>query len=436
MSKLDIAQAKVDTSKKWLIRAEMFFATMIMSLINKPSDDDGTMATDGKSHFWSLDFVINCSQSMVTFVVLHECLHVALKHCVIMAAWAKSKPSFDANIFNQAADHLVNGLIVVMGLKDAYDPIKLRWWSREAFTQHARRPEYICPEDACFDPKFLGMDLLTIYNILMKEKAAQEPEEGEGEPDGAQDGQGTAQDGQGDGQWGEIKPMTGDDGEPATDEEITQADKEISRIVKTAVSLAKGRGQMPGWLADAIGELNAPSQDYREVFRDMLVDTMPEDYTFAKQSRRSMGDVIMPGTLKEGLGHVGIMTDASGSVNDKEFTQFCSDWMAIAEELRPQRMTMLQFDYTCGDPEIVEMGEEPELVRRKNGGTKFSAPFEHCRDLGILEDFDVIIVFTDGGDSTWPTGDAVPDCPVIWATTGAFYEGDPPFGEVIQVAYN
>ena len=46
----------------------------------------------------------------------------------------------------------------------------------------------------------------------------------------------------------------------------------------------------------------------------------------------------------------------------------------------------------------------------------------------------VIVFFTDGGDNRYP--EEHPDCPVIWATTGAFWGGDPPFGEVVQVRFD
>ena len=41
------------------------------------------------------------------------------------------------------------------------------------------------------------------------------------------------------------------------------------------------------------------------------------------------------------------------------------------------------------------------MIRRRSGGTRFRAPFEKCEELDILDDFEVIIVFTDGGDNQW-----------------------------------
>jgi predicted metal-dependent peptidase len=99
----------------------------------------------------------------------------------------------------------------------------------------------------------------------------------------------------------------------------------------------------------------------------------------------------------------------------------------------PETVTFIQFDSEAGEPEVVERGEEPVYKRGRCGGTRFSAPFEKAEKLGILDDFDVIIVFTDGGADDFPEE---PNCPVIWATTGAFWGGNPPFGEVVQVKFN
>jgi predicted metal-dependent peptidase len=216
--------------------------------------------------------------------------------------------------------------------------------------------------------------------------------------------------------------------------ELAEAERKLLHDVTTAANIAKGRGQLPAWLDELIEELKSPSQDWAEVLRDMLADTIPNDFSFERLNRMHLdSDIVMPSNDREGLGHVGMFTDASGSVSEPEFVQFCSEWREISEELQPETMTLIQFDSQAGEPEVVERGEEPTYKRGRCGGTRFSAPFKKAEKLGILDDFDVIIVFTDGGDDTWPEE---PDCPVIWATTGAFWGGPPPFGECVQVKFN
>ena len=110
-----------------------------------------------------------------------------------------------------------------------------------------------------------------------------------------------------------------------------------------------------------------------------------------------------------------------------------SDISIICEELNPESVTLIQFDWDCAEPEVIEQGDEPELKRRRTGGTRFSAPFEYAEKHDLMNDFEAIIVFTDGGDDQYADE---PDCPVIWASTGAFWQGNPPYGEVVGVKFN
>ncbi|MDP6126316.1 MAG: VWA-like domain-containing protein, partial [Candidatus Latescibacteria bacterium] len=218
------------------------------------------------------------------------------------------------------------------------------------------------------------------------------------------------------------------------DTSLADAERELNRAIVSAANIAKGRGQLPSYLGDQVTELVAPSRDWREILEDMLADTVPTDYSFETPNRFHLrSPIVMPSNDREGLGHVGIFVDASGSVSQGEYRQFMSDVADIFENLNPETATMIQFDCTAAEPETFEAGEEPDYVRRRNGGTHFPAPFDKAAEDGLLDDFDVIIVFTDGGDDSFPEE---PNCPVIWASTGAFWGGTPPFGECVAVKFD
>ena len=110
-----------------------------------------------------------------------------------------------------------------------------------------------------------------------------------------------------------------------------------------------------------------------------------------------------------------------------------SDLREICENLMPEQVTMIRFDSYAGEPEIIERGDEPEYTRKRGGGTRFRAAFDKADEHGLLDEADVCIVFTDGGADDYPVE---PPCPVIWASTGAFWGGPPPFGECVQVTFN
>ena len=411
------AESMKAVATKFLLRNQSFYATVMLGLVPVPEmDEEFTMATDGRKLFYGLPFILASSQGKVTFVVLHEVLHVILKHMY-------RRGSRDASLWNTACDHVVNGIIVKFGLKNPNMSVAaFKRSTREDLALHARSPEYQMPEDGVFDPKYYGMTAEQVYDILKREQDQGGKDKGEGEGEG----EGT----DGDCPWGNFTDAAGEDGKPLSGDELIQAEKEITRLIKTAESIAKGRGQMPAEMSQLIADLDAPSQDWDdELSEHLIAKSTPSDFSFARPNRRFMSsDMIMPSVESVGLGHIGIFTDASGSVEPHEFKQFMSDTMDICEGLSPEQMTLIQFDYHACEPEIIEQGDEPEMVRRSNGGTRFSAPFERAEQDGLLEEMDVIIVFTDGGDNTFPDE---PDCPVIWVTTNAFYRGDPPFGKII-----
>lgn len=460
---LKVANSKLANSYKFVMRNESFFATLLLGL-TKEAIEQGTMATDGKRFLYCPEFLVNeCSQHKVTFITIHEVMHVVWKHHL-------RRGSRDPRLYNNAADYAINAYIVRMAIpKNKISDDKFKKASREdvlRWSKYWGKPEYQMPEDGLFDPKYYGMSSERIYDILkndedQKPKPGDDTVGGDGTEDGDNNGPGEgdktdgAEDGgnsggnqpqddsngggddkdtgSGDCPWGNFEDAVGEEGEALTPDELAEAEREVNQQIQTAAMQAKGRGQLPSFIEEILQDLRSPSQNWDEILEEMMAETIPNDFSFAKPNRMHLNaPIIMPSAERTGLGNVAIFTDASGSVSRGEFTQFMSDAFDICESLEPESVTLIQFDSRAGEPEILERGDEPELKRKCSGGTRFNAPFQKAEELGILEDFDVILLFTDGEDNTWPDE---PDCPVFWCSTGAFPYGDPPFGQVVQVTF-
>ena len=381
---------KFAQGRKFIMRKQAFFATIMHNLAVEEIED-GTMATNGKTLFWSRLWVATISVFVTAFVVLHELLHVILKHPL-------RRGDRDPEVWNIACDYVVNAYIVFMGLKKKTNGDSYTVKEFKSFARHI----IACPNDWLVDE---------VYHMPTAEEnvKANHPL-----PD-----------------WGNIEDATGDDGEALTAEELAEVEKTLDNQIATAVEVAKGRGQMPAGIAEAIDAENTPSQDWQDVLSDFLSDQVPSDLTFDRTNRYySTDEFIMPAVSKEGIGNIAIFADASGSVSQREFNQFMSDVSDITDELSPESVTLIQFDTKCAEPEIIERGDTPELIRRRSGGTRFKAPFKFCQENDMMGDFDAIIVFTDGG------ADDYVDVPVIWATTGTFWGGPPPWGEVVGVNFD
>lgn len=433
------AEKKMAIGRMFVTKNECFFATIMFSFIYQMMEK-GTMATDGARLWWSWVFVNTCTVAKVTFVLMHEILHKVFKHHL-------RRGNRDPKLWNKAGDYVINLILVLVGLTRSYPDDVVRNSSREWLMTHAVKDEaYRMPEDGLLDPRFVGMSTEEVYDILDAEKKSKpkpENKPGEGEGSGSGSGDETSPDnteGEGEGEdededdcpWGHVEDAVNEEtGEALTPDELAEAEKEIAQTISVATGIARNRGQMPGALASAIIAADKPSIDWQEEMRETVVDYFPDDFSFAKQNRRYLGgELVIPALDGEQRGHACIMTDASGSVTQTEFSQFMGDSLYICREMGFEQVTLIQFDWTACEPEELEAGEEPEMIRRRTGGTRFRAPFDKADDLDILDTFDLIIVFTDGGDDQYPNE---PDCPVIWATTGEFWGGPPPFGHVIKV---
>ena len=97
---------KFAQGRKFIMRKQAFFSTIMHNLT--VIEQDGTMATDGKSLFWSPVWVAIVSVFITTFVILHELLHVVLKH-------PYRRGDKDPEVWNIACDYVVNAYIVYMG---------------------------------------------------------------------------------------------------------------------------------------------------------------------------------------------------------------------------------------------------------------------------------------------------------------------------------
>ena len=60
---------KLDVSRKFIMRNQAFFASIMLGLDVQQDDKVETMATNGKNLLWCADFVANqCDQNKVSFI--------------------------------------------------------------------------------------------------------------------------------------------------------------------------------------------------------------------------------------------------------------------------------------------------------------------------------------------------------------------------------
>ena len=399
-----MAEENITAATLWLTRNECFYSTLWLGLI--PQTFEGTFGVTRDKFYWDPAYVMTNTAFELRFKMMHEVLHVAMKH------WDPRRLAlYTHEIRNMAYDYCINLTIVKAGqLKRELTSID--------------DPSYHMPEDGLLDWAYDGMLPEEIAALLVLKGQGGKPGEEEGEGGEGQPGEGG---------WGEVFDAEGEDG-ALTDEQLKEFEEEMERKVIQAEAIAKSRGQMPGNLTELLGELRDPSIDWAEQLFDIMRDTIPTDLSYAKPNRLRMeSELVMPSIEKDGLGHVLILKDESGSVSAAEDIQFFSEMDFIFEELNPEKISLIRFDYDADEPETYEPGDTLDKVRRHHGGTRFAAAFAKAKETGLEDDVDICIFLSDGDDDSYP--DEEPPYPVIWAVTGAFWQGDPPFGTIVPVKF-
>ena len=360
-----------------------------------------TAFTDGVNKRYGRAFMDALSDPEHNAVVLHENLHVGLKHL----PHHRSKWKENKKLANIAADLVVNSIIKDIELKD---------------------PNLVTlPKCAIYSAQFKDWSFTEIYNFL-KEKGGK-GEEGEGDGDGGKgkgngSGGSEPQDGDGDGNGNEYgegfdeHDMTGD-GQELSEQEAKDLDERIDKALREGGILA---GSMGGDTPRAIKELLEPKIDWREALREFISEFSvgKDEYTWRKFNRRMLpNDLYLPSTISETVGELIIANDTSGSISNDDLAEYVTELISICETVVPSGVRVLWWDTMVAGEQKFTEGEYQQLASmlkpKGGGGTRVSAVADYIKKKNI--NAEAVIVFTDGyveGDIKWDI-----TTPTLWLVT-------------------
>ena len=427
------AGEKVALARKRLILDHPFFGSVAMGMELVEDENIPTFATDGKTIRYNAGYVADLTVGETITILAHECMHVVLGHQF-------RRGERDHAEFNIACDHAVNPHLKESGRFD---------W----------------PEGGLYDPRFTGWSAEAIHEDLFG--GGPEPETGP-EPGGEGEGEGEGgdQDGPGDpdapgdqddpdapgdqddpdapagdpgnrkaeppARWGDVEDAKDDDGKDLSPSDKAEAEAENRIKVIQSAQVARGMGDLPGCIERLVGEIVEPKKDWREVLRRLIDQASAQARsTWNRPNRRFVASgPYLPGTLREGVSHLVVAVDTSGSIDRRALDAFSAEISSIAGEVQAQRITVIYCDDSVqGEPIEYGPGEDFTLKATGGGGTDFRPPFERAEREGLQPT--ALVYFTDLFCSRYPPD---PGYPVIWACwePGHGY-GDPPFGEVVYI---
>lgn len=355
-----------------------------MIALNMPQElDDSisppTACTNGKWVKYHPEFVASLTDEELKFLVAHECMHPMLEHPF-------RRGGRDARLWNKAGDYVIN-----QHLTD--DNI-------------GRMPSQGLLDKSLFDAGNGSTD--GIYNILEQDD--------DGEDDGS---------GQGGGQGGGEPLDNCMDGE-GTPAEQAQDHAEWKVRVAQAAQAAKMMGKMSGGMARLVDEVLNPKVDWRDVLRRFVQKCRDSSRTFARPSRRFISQgLYMPSASGETMGELVFAIDCSGSIGQRELSQFSAELHQVKEDYNPKAIHVLYFDSEVSHYDKYSRDDDMVIAMHGGGGTDFEPIFRYIDSQGI--DPVATVVLTDLCCNSF--GKA-PPYPVLWVTTES---GTAPFGEVVEM---
>ena len=209
-----------------------------------------------------------------------------------------------------------------------------------------------------------------------------------------------------------------DDGASCGDAPLDVAAEEQAwdEAMHQAVSLAKAEGRRPGRIEETLRDAHRSRLDWRTLLRQYLVCAARDDYRWSVPNRRFIdAGLYLPSMHCEGLGTLAVLIDTSGSLDGGTLATFWAEVRAVAGELRPDTLVVVQVDTEVQDTAVYRFGDLPEtLTARGRGGTDFRPGFAWLAREGIAPD--CCLYLTDMECDRYPA--APPPFPVLWCSWG------------------
>ncbi len=373
-----------------LILQHPFFGCLALFLTPEMEQGLDTMATDGTRLFFDPTWPATLSEQELMGVLAHEVMHVALEHTL-------RRGDRDQRHWDEACDYAINAELIEAGFQ--------------------------LPKDRFYRKEFAGLTAESIYNQLADERQKNQPDQPQSQGGSQKDPGGC----------GAVR-----DAAPAHDKAGMEAIRaDIQAKVRQAAMLARkaAGGDLGEGVERLIKEITQPRIDWRDILHQFINDRVEQDYSWQRPNRRYMQHgIIVPDLVANGISHVVVAVDTSGSIDQRALTAFTSEISEACENGALSRLTVVHADTQVQKVEEFLGGDPVAISPVGGGGTEFARTFEWIEDNA--DDAAAVIYFTDLMVRNF--GEE-PHCPVLWAVWGderRFEElaSRPPFGDPVYLA--
>ena len=357
-----------------------FYGIMLENMAFGLDPGCDTAYTDGEKICFSPKFMESLSDMELDFVLMHEVMHVALKHC-------NRGLKYNQELFNIACDIVVNSNILKSkGMN--LDAIKVN--GNISMHQIEGKEGYLFTAEE-------------VYEKLLKNE--------------------------------NIIPSLGFD-----DHSKWEMDKEREDDVNAKIIAIKdmedrahqngkpGCGSIPVGVERLVKELKESRVNWRELLNE-FIEFEINDYTFTPPDRRYDGEFFMPSfsEMDENLEDVLFMVDTSGSMTIEDITLVYSEINGAIQAFDGRLKGLIGFfDAKVYEPIPFDSSIDlTKIIPKGGGGTSFHNVFRYVMQMENKPKY--LIILTDGYAS-FPKEEEKGNIPLLWLLTND--EVKPPYGKV------
>jgi predicted metal-dependent peptidase len=355
-----------------------FFATLALFANASPTTSVPTAATDGKDLYFNVEYFRELTPDQRAGLLLHEVLHAALLHI-------PRRGSRDAELWNIAADVVVNGIVV----KEAQLEI---------------------PPNGVRQEKLEHLSVEEVYHKLLTDDRYRDLIR-------------------------QFSPLTADLLEVGLGGELAEARRAVleahwRQALQQAETLNRlnQQGASPAGLKREVEALRAAQFDWRSYLWRFLVHT-PTD--FGDYDRRFIARGYYFEDLRGESVRVAVCVDTSGSIGGKEMQTLLSEVQGILSAYPHTRCDLYYADANLHGPYPLT-ARDPIPPPLGGGGTDFRPFFSRIDEDIRKGDAPAACVYLTDGFGTFPS--QPPDVPVLWViTNGGMALNAVPFGEAARL---
>jgi len=365
-----------------ILNKHSFYGLLLMNTKFGLDLNCDTAYTDGTRICFSPKFVDELSDSELDFILMHEILHIVLRHC-------ERNGNLNNIIFNIACDIVVNSNILKSNDMDIKS-ITLKCDGEAMHIAPDGKEGYLYTAEEVYEMLIDGIKELKFNSFDIHDH------------------------------WGSSK-----NNQDLWDERIVSA---IS-----ALKECNGIGKVPLGILREYNKLINPVLNWREILKDFLSKDI-YDYSFNKTDKRYT-DVFLPDFSEEcDIIKLNILfvVDTSGSITNKDLGKALAEINSVINESDHLDGYILCLDAKTYDLVPLSEFDINTFQAHGGGGTDFTEFFNNLNNIRnqINSNIDLIIFMTDGRD-TFPNEELRQGIPLLWIINND--EITPPWGMIARI---